>query len=73
MNPYLPPHMQSSNAVSQFVSTSSLFMDLDWIEARSLLETPKMVKKGAAVLAERMLEDLPMVELRKLRGCLLLI
>lgn len=58
MKNYLPPscYYCLTSLYHLLTASSHFFMDLDWVEEWSLPEIPKLMSKGAAVLAETMLE-----------------
>lgn len=69
VNTYLPPYMHNSSTFSQLLTASSFFfVDLDQVEEWSLPEIPRLVSKGAAVLAEWLLEGSAVGGIEKLRG-----
>lgn len=70
VNTYLPPHTHNSSTFSQLLTAAAFFfVDLDWVEEWSLPQIPKLVSKGAAVLAEWLLEGSAVGGIKKLRGC----
>lgn len=58
MKNYLPPscYYCLTSLYHLLTAPSHFFMDLDWVKEWPLPEIPKLMSKGAAVLAETMLE-----------------